>query len=174
MWSDWPCRQSNQSLLIFFFSFKSLPSCPAQPPPQPAAILFYPSNKKSKVKQQALGILHTPILLLYASLWEIIYWISVFAPLNLNVENISVYVYQVSVVQKQNKTGKSSMRILVLLFFWGPLWTRKGGKTHRFTQRFLELCTAQQKNKRGGWSCFEEAQDSYGLEANHKEKNHTL
>lgn len=96
-------------------------------------------------------------------------YLSVFAPLNLKVENISLYVYQVSVVQR--KTKKTNREELYEDF--GPFWTRRRGKTSVHTNVYGVMhCTTE--NKRGGCSCFEEAQDSYGLEANHKETIHML
>lgn len=52
---------------------------------------------------------------------------------------------------------------------------QKGGKTHWFTCSFFfrsyALHNRKKKERRGGRSCFEEAQDSYGLEANPQRDN---
>lgn len=60
------------------------------------------------------------------------------------------------------------MRIMKNLILRAIFLNLKGGRHIGSHEFFFQLCTAQQKQKRGGRSCFEEAQDSFGLEANHR------
>lgn len=57
--------------------------------------------------------------------------------------------------------------------FWGPLLPRNKGKTHRFTWAGKDLHGTQKRRKKGGCLCFEEAQDSYWLEAKNPQRDNS-
>lgn len=80
-------------------------------------------------------------------------------------------VYQVSVKKKKKKkqTGKSSTRILVKNVILRATLNQKGGRHIGSHDGFRSYALHNRKKKTGeAVHVFEEAQDSYGLEANQR------
>lgn len=67
----------------------------------------------------------------------------------------------------KNKTGKSSED------FWRRIeghFEPEGGEDTSVHMTVFRVMHCTTEKKRGGRSCFEEAQDSYGLEANYRRR----